>query len=240
MKCPSCHKDIEENRKFCPFCGVKLPRVNYCTNCGKELDPNKKFCEKCGFPNPQYSQKDKSYPIFSQGESFTPLEQASEQSALSKDSSSSGSLISEIDSRGERESNYSQNISNIDSVKVEGNVESNIHQEEEIGRNNKIQELDTSELPVYEELESSGSSHRWIAYLLAIIVLAGGVMILGQRLNWWNINALSWAGGGNALTEMVDTLEYSAEEPEVIVDAEEVVESEDTVGEPYSVTLIGT
>lgn len=45
-ECPSCHKKIAADSKFCPECGFSLaPQV--CV-CGKKLEPGTKFCPECG------------------------------------------------------------------------------------------------------------------------------------------------------------------------------------------------
>jgi predicted ATPase/class 3 adenylate cyclase/regulation of enolase protein 1 (concanavalin A-like superfamily) len=46
MKCPKCHTDNKEGRKFCSNCGSKLENV--CPKCGFRNDPEDGFCGECG------------------------------------------------------------------------------------------------------------------------------------------------------------------------------------------------
>lgn len=48
--CAACGKMIDEDAKFCNFCGSKVVKVNMtiCTNCKKLLSPNVNFCNYCG------------------------------------------------------------------------------------------------------------------------------------------------------------------------------------------------
>jgi len=46
MKCPKCHIENRDVRKFCAECGAKL--VLTCPNCGFENLPTEKFCGECG------------------------------------------------------------------------------------------------------------------------------------------------------------------------------------------------
>ncbi len=46
MKCPKCHTENPETRKFCRECGAKLLLV--CPQCGSENLPGDKFCGECG------------------------------------------------------------------------------------------------------------------------------------------------------------------------------------------------
>ncbi len=52
MKCKNCGRDLEDNAKFCKFCGYRVPKKNngqvICKSCGKILDSNEKFCKFCG------------------------------------------------------------------------------------------------------------------------------------------------------------------------------------------------
>jgi hypothetical protein len=49
MQCPSCHaKDLKEDFRFCPFCGVELGKPVSCPNCGRDTEPGTKFCPECG------------------------------------------------------------------------------------------------------------------------------------------------------------------------------------------------
>jgi class 3 adenylate cyclase/tetratricopeptide (TPR) repeat protein len=46
MKCPQCHTENPEARKFCKECGIKLTLI--CPQCGSENFPGDKFCGECG------------------------------------------------------------------------------------------------------------------------------------------------------------------------------------------------
>ncbi len=48
--CPDCSNAIEENARFCPYCGHQQLILSRCANCHKNLAPNAKFCSKCGHP----------------------------------------------------------------------------------------------------------------------------------------------------------------------------------------------
>lgn len=47
-KCPECGKNLPEDAKFCPNCGIKLEKKNFCPECGKQVPPDAKFCPNCG------------------------------------------------------------------------------------------------------------------------------------------------------------------------------------------------
>ena len=46
MKCPKCHTENPEKKKFCHECGAKLLMV--CLHCGAEIIPGDRFCGECG------------------------------------------------------------------------------------------------------------------------------------------------------------------------------------------------
>jgi class 3 adenylate cyclase/tetratricopeptide (TPR) repeat protein len=46
MKCPKCHSENPDKRRFCRECGAKLGQT--CSNCGFENLPEDKFCGGCG------------------------------------------------------------------------------------------------------------------------------------------------------------------------------------------------
>ena len=48
MKCPNCHKKIENDSFFCPFCGKKIELDIECPKCGTKNSSNSLFCKKCG------------------------------------------------------------------------------------------------------------------------------------------------------------------------------------------------
>jgi len=46
MKCPKCHSENPDTRKFCYECGAKFLRI--CPHCNAENLPRDKFCGECG------------------------------------------------------------------------------------------------------------------------------------------------------------------------------------------------
>ncbi len=46
MKCPKCHTENPEKKKFCHECGAML--LALCSQCGVEILPSDKFCGECG------------------------------------------------------------------------------------------------------------------------------------------------------------------------------------------------
>lgn len=75
MKCPECSKEINDNAKFCKYCGKKIednntiseipeetiveePLFITCPNCGKEMQANKAFCTNCGNPLTETTAKE--------------------------------------------------------------------------------------------------------------------------------------------------------------------------------------
>jgi class 3 adenylate cyclase/tetratricopeptide (TPR) repeat protein len=61
MKCPKCHTDNPETRKFCRECGCKLLLI--CPQCSFENLPGDKFCGECGsdLQKPQETTKELSF-----------------------------------------------------------------------------------------------------------------------------------------------------------------------------------
>ncbi len=57
---------------------------------------------------------------------------------------------------------------------------------------------------MYEELEHRGSATLWVTIIIVLILIAGGVLLGGQRLNWWNIEMLSWVNGNNDSNNISD------------------------------------
>lgn len=49
-QCPDCHNRIDQEARFCPYCGHHLLIVQQCSGCGKNLSPGAKFCSRCGKP----------------------------------------------------------------------------------------------------------------------------------------------------------------------------------------------
>jgi class 3 adenylate cyclase/tetratricopeptide (TPR) repeat protein len=68
MKCPICHVENPETRKFCRECGKKL--VTVCPQCGTENLPGDKFCADCGH---DLRKPKESKPLdYDQPHSYTP------------------------------------------------------------------------------------------------------------------------------------------------------------------------
>lgn len=55
MFCPKCAEKIDNNSKFCPYCGFKITKTCkndtknfvYCKDCGQKNDVNENFCTNC-------------------------------------------------------------------------------------------------------------------------------------------------------------------------------------------------
>ena len=56
MKCRNCGREIDEEAKFCEFCGKStaseekpvVEELMYCRNCGKKIRKDASFCKFCG------------------------------------------------------------------------------------------------------------------------------------------------------------------------------------------------
>jgi RNA polymerase subunit RPABC4/transcription elongation factor Spt4 len=48
--CPSCHKPVEPDWLFCPYCHTQLKKQ--CVSCGKPLERDWDICPYCGAPQP--------------------------------------------------------------------------------------------------------------------------------------------------------------------------------------------
>ncbi len=48
VKCPDCNNFVQEDARFCPYCGHQLVVFNQCPKCNKNVPPNAKFCPRCG------------------------------------------------------------------------------------------------------------------------------------------------------------------------------------------------
>lgn len=48
MKCDKCGNIIDDNYIWCPVCGTKRPKNNYCNNCGTKIEDDSKYCKDCG------------------------------------------------------------------------------------------------------------------------------------------------------------------------------------------------
>ena len=49
MKCSNCGKEIDDNSKFCEYCGNRIKLERRCPKCGKILKEDTLFCNECGF-----------------------------------------------------------------------------------------------------------------------------------------------------------------------------------------------
>ncbi len=57
--CPNCGEEVRDS-SFCPNCGTKIGAAvpsNNCLNCGKSLNENAKFCPYCGWSDSQEESK---------------------------------------------------------------------------------------------------------------------------------------------------------------------------------------
>ncbi len=51
--CENCGKEIQENVRFCQYCGApveKKEQKKFCTQCGEVVNENESFCAMCGTP----------------------------------------------------------------------------------------------------------------------------------------------------------------------------------------------
>ena len=72
MKCIECGREIEDNKKFCKYCGApvkqnnaldeKLVFVKKCQGCGATLKPGVAFCTQCGTPVSKTANSNVSVP----------------------------------------------------------------------------------------------------------------------------------------------------------------------------------
>ena len=46
MKCPKCQKEVYDDAKFCPHCGISLD--SQCPRCGYTVSTSDRFCANCG------------------------------------------------------------------------------------------------------------------------------------------------------------------------------------------------
>lgn len=50
IKCPTCNNQLEDNAKFCFYCGSRIPELIVCPHCGSQSNVSNKFCAFCGKP----------------------------------------------------------------------------------------------------------------------------------------------------------------------------------------------
>lgn len=48
MNCPNCFAPIDDDAKFCVYCGTKFENKSCCSQCGNIIVPGTKFCTCCG------------------------------------------------------------------------------------------------------------------------------------------------------------------------------------------------
>ncbi|MFT9116347.1 MAG: zinc-ribbon domain-containing protein [Sporolactobacillus sp.] len=46
--CPNCGSAVDQNTKFCPHCGQKMPEANRCPKCGSPIPAGSRVCIVCG------------------------------------------------------------------------------------------------------------------------------------------------------------------------------------------------
>lgn len=73
MKCIECGREIEDNKKFCKYCGApvkqqsdsaeKLAGATKCQGCGATLKPGTAFCTQCGSPVSKNSNSNVNVPV---------------------------------------------------------------------------------------------------------------------------------------------------------------------------------
>ena len=234
MRCPSCNKENQGNRKFCTFCGAKLPQVKYCPKCGRVLNPNKEFCDGCGAQNDYYSNPGASYPVFSQPTPAASSGQMPAQPIEVPDQDVAVNAVQELlpkdkdtkhcpkwggelhpdkkfcEKCGSPNGSYAQAgklcqvLTQHEVPQNADQLPSNSEQESQLDDQSISDVTSSEDLPVHEDLKKGSSAGRWITGILIIAVLAVGALVLGQRLNWWNIEQLSWAGGDSSQDTLAD------------------------------------
>lgn len=254
MKCPICSKDITNDMKFCTNCGTELHSVRcnqcvtslnthqkFCPKCGGVLNPEKKFCEKCGTPNNFYSRLNTSYQIFSQPISQQNIDQLSSQQvepvALNTQSESNSPTPN-------AETVGSYKIYSTTTASEEDQIVSDAEKEFQSEDQQLSDDSNSGELPVYDDLDNDSSSGRWKLSILVIIVLAICMLLLGQRLNWWNMEFLSWVNGNasqKTLSVNTSILEDTlSTKDEIAEKTHETVKETIVICEPCTIHLSGT
>ena len=54
MQCENCHREIDEDVNYCPYCGSKVGSRE-CPKCHNSVSEQDKFCSRCGQPLDDYS-----------------------------------------------------------------------------------------------------------------------------------------------------------------------------------------
>lgn len=48
ITCPKCSVQINNNSKFCRYCGAEIEQIQRCPKCSSEVEAGEKFCGECG------------------------------------------------------------------------------------------------------------------------------------------------------------------------------------------------
>lgn len=48
MNCPNCQQNLQNDFKFCPYCGAEVSRNLFCPSCGNKVEPKWVSCPNCG------------------------------------------------------------------------------------------------------------------------------------------------------------------------------------------------
>lgn len=48
MQCPNCHKALQGDFRFCPYCGAEVVSNTTCYTCHKQVEPAWVSCPYCG------------------------------------------------------------------------------------------------------------------------------------------------------------------------------------------------
>ncbi|MDD4170143.1 MAG: zinc-ribbon domain-containing protein, partial [Desulfotomaculaceae bacterium] len=78
MQCPNCQKALQEDFKFCPYCGTEMVKNFACHTCHKQVEPAWVSCPHCGSDlkrpvqrpireQPTYRQEQQHQPPYDHG-----------------------------------------------------------------------------------------------------------------------------------------------------------------------------
>lgn len=48
MNCPNCKQNLQNDFKFCPYCGSEVNRNLFCPSCRNKVEPKWVSCPHCG------------------------------------------------------------------------------------------------------------------------------------------------------------------------------------------------
>ncbi len=48
MNCPNCQQNLQNDFRFCPYCGSEVNRGLFCPSCGNKVEQNWVSCPQCG------------------------------------------------------------------------------------------------------------------------------------------------------------------------------------------------